>query len=417
MQRLFSIGLLFLAFTSPLRAEDWPEFRGPTGQGLYQGKNLPIEWSTTKNVAWKLPIPGKGWSSPIVLQGRVYLTSAEPILGSKNLSLIALCINAENADILWKTQVFIQDGAKAPKIHNKNSHASPTPLTDGKKLYVHFGHQGTACLHLDGKILWKSTEHRYSPVHGNGGTPILVEDRLVFSGDGGAKPFVVALKIADGKTVWKTMRETNAERTFSFSTPLAITVNGKKQIVSPSSDFVAAYHPADGKEIWRVTYTGYSVIPRPVFGHGMIFMSTSYTTPSILAIKVDGKGDVTKTHVAWTLKKGAPHTPSLLLVGDELYTVSDNGTACCVDAKTGTVHWSERLGGAYSASPFYADGKVYFQAEDGTTTVVRAAKQFEVLATSKLMERTFACYAAADAAIYLRTESQLYRLQVSPRRR
>jgi len=411
MHRRFCVAIILLAITSPLRAEDWPEFRGPTGQGLYQGKNLPFEWSTTKNVAWKVPIPGKGWSSPILLNNRVYLTSAEPMPGGNDLALIALCINAENSEILWKTQVFVQDGGKAPKIHQKNSHASPTPLTDGKKLYVHFGHQGTACLDLDGKILWTSTEHKYAPVHGNGGTPILVDDRLVFSGDGSSNPFVVALKIADGKTSWKTQRKPVKGNNFSFSTPLAITVAGKKQIVSPGSDAVSAFDPTDGKEIWRCTYTGYSVIPRPVFGHGMVYISTSYNSPSILAIRVDGKGDVTKTHLAWSLKKGAPHTPSLLLVGDELYTVSDGGIACCVDAKTGDVHWSERIGGAYSASPFYADDKVYFQAEDGTTTVVRAAKKYELLATSKLGERTFASYAVADGAIYLRTESQLYRLQ------
>jgi outer membrane protein assembly factor BamB len=173
-----------------------------------------------------------------------------------------------------------------------------------------------------------------------------------------------------------------------------------------------AYDPFDGSEIWRVKYTGYSVIPRPVFGHGMVFISTSYNNPVVLAIKVDGAaGDVTKSHVAWTANKGGPHTPSLLLVGAELYMVSDGGIASCLDARTGKVHWSERVGGGFSASPFYADGKIYLQSEQGVTTVLRAGTTYEVLATSKLGEKTFACYAVADGAIYLRTESKLYRIQ------
>jgi outer membrane protein assembly factor BamB len=403
--------LLLIAFATSLRAEDWREFRGPSGQGLYEGKNLPIEWSTTKNVAWKTKIPGKGWSSPIIEKGRVYLTSAVPIDESKDLSLAAICVDAATGKVIWRTDIFKQD-AKAPKIHAKNSHASPTPVTDGKHLFVHFGHQGTACLDLDGKIVWRSTEHRYSPVHGNGGTPIFAGDKLVFSVDGSDKQLIIALDKATGKTKWKTPRKTDFGQKFSFSTPLLIaTPDGKEQIISPGSGVVCALDPADGKEIWRCSYDGYSVIPRPVFGHGMIYIGSGYNTPSVYAIKVDGRGDVTKTHIAWSVQKGAPHTPSLLLMGDELYMVSDGGLASCLDAKTGKAHWQERVSGKYSASPFYADGKVYLQSEEGVTTVLRAGKTHELLATSNLKERTFACYAVADGAIYLRTETQLYRIQ------
>ena len=398
------------ALSSSLRAEDWREFRGPTGQGHYDGKKLPIEWSTTKNVAWKTPIPGHGWSSPIVLDGRVYLTSALAKDDSQEISLRALCLDAAKGGILWNEQVFLQD-AKAPKIHSKNSHASPSPITDGTHIYVHFGHQGTACLDLKGKVIWRSTEHRYAPVHGNGGTPILVDDKLVFSADGGNTQFVIALNKATGKTAWKTPRKSTASKKFSFCTPLLITVDGKQQIISPASDAVVAYDPADGKEIWRCGYEGYSVIPRPVFGHGMIFISCGYDYPKTYAIKVDGKGDVSETHIAWTLEKGAPHTPSMLLVGDELYTVSDRGLASCLVAKTGKPHWQEKIGGAFSASPTFADGKIYFQSEDGKTTVVRAAKKFETVATSEVGERTFASYGIADGAIYLRTETKLYRIE------
>jgi outer membrane protein assembly factor BamB len=411
MLRFSLIAVLSFATALSARAENWPEFRGPTGQGIYAGKNLPIEWSPTKNVAWVQPIPGKGWSSPIVQDGRIYLTSAVPIADTMDLSPQAICLDADSGEQIWKTEVF-RHAANA-KIHTKNSHASPTPITDGKRLYVHFGHQGTACLDLTGKILWRNTDLRYNPVHGNGGSPILAGDRLVFSVDGSDQQFVCALDTADGKLAWKTDRQSEAgDKTFSFSTPLLITANGKPQIVSPASNAVMAYDPADGKEIWRVKYNGYSVIPRPVFGHGMVFISTGYGAPVVMAIKVDGAaGDVTKSHVVWSVKKGGPHTPSLLLVGAELYMVSDGGLASCLDARTGKFHWSERVGGGFSASPFYADGKIYLQSEQGVTTVLNAGTTYESLAASKLGERTFACYAVADGAIYLRTESKLYRFQ------
>jgi outer membrane protein assembly factor BamB len=410
MLRLSSF--ILLVMVAPASAEDWPEFRGPDGQGHYAGKGLPLEWTTTNNVAWKQAIPGSGWSSPIVLNGRVYLTNAVPIPGVKDQSLSATCLDAATGKTLWATEVFLQVGAKAPGIHTKNSHASPTPITDGKRLYVHFGHQGTACLDLDGKVVWKQTDLRYGPVHGNGGSPILVDDKLVYSADGGDKQFIVALDKARGNVVWKTDRKITYKNTFSFSTPLLISVKGKQQIISPASGAVIAFDPADGKEIWRANYDGYSVIPRPVFGHGMVFVSSSFNAAKIHAIRVDGQGDVTKTHIAWSLAKGAPHSPSLLLVGDELYGVSDRGLASCLDARTGKPHWQERVDGAqYSASPVYADGKIYFLSEEGVTTVVKAAKTFEKLATSDVKEKALASYAIADRAIYLRTETSLYRIQ------
>ncbi len=413
MQRPFKLVVVFLLVGSlaAARGENWTEFRGPTGQGIYSGKDLPIEWSPTKNVAWKTPIPGKGWSSPIVFEGRVYLTSAVPSNQPEVLSLQAICLDATTGKLLWQAEVFEHDGAKAPRIHRKNGHASPSPTTDGKRLYVHFGHEGTAALDFDGKVLWRNTEHRYEPVHGNGGTPVLVGDHLIFSADGSDSQSVIALNTADGTTAWKSDRKSVATKKFSFSTPLAIDVNGQTQIISPASDVVAAYAPADGKELWRVKYTGYSVIPRPVYGHGMVFLSSGYDRPMALAIRVDGTGDVTDSNVVWTETKKAPHTPSMLLVGDELYMVADDGTGACLDAHTGKENWRKRIRGAFSASPVYGDGKIYFQNEAGVTSVVRAGKEFELLATNDMEEVTFASPAIADHAIYLRTETQLYRLQ------
>ena len=282
--------VVLVCLVSMSRAEDWPEFRGPTGQGLSAEVGLPIEWSETKNVAWKQAVPGKGWSSPIVVGGKVYLTTAAPRGGDgkpEDLSLDALCLDAKSGRILWEQEVFRQDPKASPSIHGKNSHASSTPLIHGQRLFVHFGHQGTACLDLKGTVIWRKTDLKYAPVHGNGGTPILVEDKLIYSADGGDKQLVVALNKTNGKIIWKTDRKCTFDRTFSFSTPLLITVNGKQQIISPASGAVMAYDPADGKELWRANYDGYSVIPRPVFGHGMIFLSTGYNKPSLLAIRVD----------------------------------------------------------------------------------------------------------------------------------
>jgi len=399
----------FVCFVVNARAEDWTEFRGPTGQGHAKG-SLPTEWGPDTNVVWKQAIPGEGWSSPVVCEGRVYLTTA--VSTGNGYSLRALCLEARDGKTLWSTEA-LHEGPRSPRPQSKNSHASPTPIVDGKakRLYVHFGHEGTACLDLDGKVLWRHTSLRYQPVHGNGGSPIVVDDLLVFSIDGSDKQCVVALDRATGKVRWQTDRKSKADRRFSFSTPLLIEVNGERQIVSPASDVVTAYDPKSGREIWRVTYDGYSVIPRPVYGHGLLFLSTGYNSPVLMAIRPDGKGDVTETHVAWRMKENAPHTPSPLLVGDELYMVSDGGMASCLDAKTGTVHWAKRLGGAFSSSPLEADGKVYFLSEEGTGYVVRASTKYELLAKNEMKEKTQASYAAADGALFLRTEKHLYRIE------
>ncbi|HKI37355.1 MAG TPA: PQQ-binding-like beta-propeller repeat protein [Gemmataceae bacterium] len=410
MQKLFAVVVILLGVCAA-RADDWTEFRGPTGEGHAKG-SLPTEWGPDKNVAWKQDVPGEGWSSPVVSEGRIYLTSAVPVEKNemKEVSLRTLCLDAKTGKVLWDVEAIHPDGTKA-RHHSKNSNASPTPVLDGKHIYVHFGHMGTACLDLDGKVLWRQTDLGYQPVHGNGGSPILVDDLLVFSIDGGDKQCVVALERATGKVKWQTDRKSKAERTFSFSTPLLIDVNGRKQIVSPASDVVTAYDPKTGEEIWRLRYDGYSVIPRPVYGHGLLFLSTGYNTPVLMAIRPDGKGDVTETHVAWTMPKNAPHTPSPLLIGNELYMVSDGGTASCLDAKTGDVHWSERLGGGFSSSPLEGDGKVYFQNEAGVGFVVKAGTKYELLAKNDLKERTLASYAAADGALFIRTAKRLYRIE------
>lgn len=410
--------LILCSVTLEARGEDWPQFRGPTGQGLSTATQVPIHWSATENVAWKTAIPGKGWSSPILNAGKLYLTTAVPGEGNPDspLSLRALCIDAKSGTIDWNVEVFQQAGAKLVKIHSKNSYASPTPITDGKRLFVHFGTNGTACLDLSGKIVWTNQELQYAQVHGNGGSPILVEGALVVSCDGGDVQFVVALDQETGKIRWKTDRHSMATRKFCFSTPLVIDVAGKQQIVSPGPSAVIAYDPRDGRELWKVRYEGgYSVVPRPAYGQGLLFLSTGYDAPVLLAIRPEGaEGDVTDTHIVWQLKKQAPHNPSPLVVGNEVYVVSDGGVATCLEAKTGTQNWQQRVGGTYSASPVFVDGKVFLQNEDGEGVVIKAGTEFQELARNPLGERSLASYAIGDGALFIRTAEHLFRVQGPP---
>lgn len=391
-------------------AGDWPEFRGPGGQGHTSASALPLEWSTEKNVVWKQAVPGLGWSSPVIGGGRVYLTSGLAATDG-GTSLRALSLDAATGRILWDTEVFTAAEAPVQPIHAKNSPASPTPILEGDRVYVHFGHHGTACLDRDGKILWRNHQLRYDPVHGNGGSPALVDDKLVFSADGAAGPFVVALAKATGEVVWKVPRTVTVKQTFSFCTPLLITVDGQPQIIIPGSGAVSALHPKDGRELWHARYgNGYSVVPRPVFAHGLLFIGTGYNRADLIAVRPDGVGDVTDTHIAWRTTKGAPLTPSMLVVGDELYAVNDAGIASCWDARTGTLHWQERIDGNYSASPLAAGNRIYFQNETGTGTVLKVGKEFIKLATNTLAERTLASYGVAGNALYIRTAGHLYRI-------
>lgn len=418
MRRSLSI-LVTLAITACLlvtvgaRGEDWPQFRGPTGQGLSTATNVPIEWSDTLNVAWKRAVPGVGWSSPVVYKGRVYLTSGVPVEGSSSgdQSLVALCLDAGTGQVIWSEQIFVQDGASAPSIHKKNSHASATPLVEDERLYVHFGHQGTACLDLAGKIVWRNRDIQFDPGWGNGGSPIVVGDALIFSCDGRTEQFVIALDKKTGKVLWKTDRPNVENRLkYSFCTPLLIDVDGRRQVVFPATDVVVAYEPQTGREIWRVRYDGDSIVPRPVFGHGLVYVTTCYHSPSLIAIRPDGKGDVTDTHVQWTTRRGVPGTPSLLLVDSELYMVSDAGVASCLDAKTGRMHWQKRIGGNYSASPVYAEGRIYLQDEEGTGVVLAAGCTFEQIARNPIGSRTLASYAIDQGALFIRSEKHLYRI-------
>ncbi len=393
-------------------AQDWPQFRGPEGQGHSAVTALPVKWTeTSENVTWRVPIDGLGWSSPVIAKERLWLTTATE--GGK--SLRALCLETKTGKEVHNVEIFRLDAA--PGIHRKNSHASPTPILDQDRVYVHFGSNGTACLSDKGQIVWKKVL-KYSPVHGSGGSPTLHGELLVIACDGGDTQSVVALDRKTGEQRWKAAREPSSEgKKFSFCTPLVIEVGKSAQVVVPAANGVSSYDPATGRPIWHVKYPGgYSVVPRPVYGHGLVFLSTGFDKPVLLAIRADGKGDVTDTHVAWKLERNAPLEPSPLLVGEELYLVSSTGFASCIDAKSMKVHWTERLGGAHSASPLYAAGMIYFLSEDGATTVIKPGTTFTKVEKNQVKGRTFASPVPIEGALFLRTETHLLRIEAEPRK-
>ena len=415
--RLIILMLLFVGeFSAVCTAEDWPIFRGPRGDGV-TNQSLPTQWDADKNIAWRTEIPGEGWSSPVTAGNRIYLTAAIPT-GERDedqkkqaytLSLIIL--DAASGKILKTIAIMEQTGERPARIHRKNSHASPTPVIEGDRIYVHFGYQGTACLTLNGELLWKNRELYFKPTHGNGGSPVLASGNLIFTCDGDAEPKIVALNAANGQLAWSTVRPVEAKKTFSFCTPTVIEVEGQLQVIAPGSDCVLALDPATGETIWDVRYVGYSVVPKPTYHRGLVFISTSFDSSKMLAIRPTGRGVVTDTHVAWQFDRNVPKTPSMVAHQGLVYSISDDGITTCVEAETGDLVYRKRIGGNFSSSPLLAGGKLYFTSEEGVTTVVRAGEEFEELAVNALEERTLASLGVMDDSILLRTATALYRIQ------
>ena len=393
--------LVLVIGTGPSGSADWPEFRGPTGQGQSTDTGIPLHWSESENIAWKVPIPGQGWSSPVIKSGEIWLTTSEG-----NGSLKVLAIEAASGRTRQAIEVFRHP--RLPPIHRKNSYASPTPILEGDRVYVHFGTLGTAALSREGKILWTNQELRYEHRHGPGGSPALAGGLLVISCDGTDRQYVVALDKNTGEIRWRKNRRGGA---MAYTTPLVIETGGSQQVVSSGGNRAVSYDLKTGEPLWWIGYDGFSLITRPVFGHGLVYLTSGYNRAVLLAVRPDGRGDVSGSHVAWTLDRGAPNTPSPLLVGDELYVVSDRGIASCLDARSGKLHWRQRLGGSFSASPVYADGRIYFLNESGETSVVKPGTRFERLAGNTLPGRTLASIAVADGAIFLRTATHLYRIE------
>ena len=393
--------LALLLPTAVAGAGDWTEFRGPGQQGHSDELGLPLTWSPTEHVVWKTDLPGLGWSSPAIAGGKIWLTTGV----DDGRSLRVLRLDAASGAAEQSIEVFAP--AEPGSVHAKNSHASPTPVIDGERVFVHFGSHGTACLSREGEILWK-TKLDYNHRHGPAGSPVVVGDLLVIACDGTDVQFVVALDKATGQEVW---RKPRVEGRMAYSTPTVVTVEGKPLVVSCGGEFVVAFAPENGEERWRFRYPGgYSNVPRPVTGFGLAFVSSGYDTPVFYALPLDGTGELGDDRVAWKTTKAVPRNASPLVVGDELYMVSDNGVISCLDARSGEVHWQERLGGDCTASPLHADGRIYITDENGVTKVIAPGKTFQELATNELPGRTLASLATADGAIFLRTDTAIYRL-------
>jgi outer membrane protein assembly factor BamB len=417
--RMIRVSLLTVAMVvqcnMSLWAADWTQFRGPDGLGHSAAKNVPATWSETENIAWKTAIPGLGWSSPSIQGQQIWLTSAT----DDGRSLRAICVDRASGVILHDVEVFkLTDPGS---IHSNNSHASPTPVVEGDRVFVHFGAHGTACLTTDGQIVWKTQELKYAHGHGPGGSPVLWKDLLLVNCDGTDVQYVAALDKRSGAIRWKTERRHIGEKRRSgelqvpmaYCTPLLIDIDGSTQLVSLGSDSVVAYEPATGEEIWWFSFNGYSNVSRPVYGKGMLFFSSGFGEPVFYGIRLGGRGDVTESNSVWSDKKAAlvPMDVSPLLVGDELYIITDAGIATCRDAATGKQRWLERLDGKFWASPVFADGKIFCLDEQAQTFVLSAGPKFEQLAANKLDGTAQASPAIVDGAIFLRTATHLYRIE------
>jgi len=431
VMRLLARSLLpaILAASAAVAEQSWPQFRGPRGDGTSMAKDVPLDWSEKNNLAWKVPVPGRGRSSPIVLEDRIWLTTAlergvkhtsiyaEDMLTAEHVTLEALCLDRAQGNIVWRTPVF--EVEKPAPVHSYNSWATPTPVVEPGRLYCDFGAFGTACLDAKtGKVLWKRrlpVDHQFGP----GSSPVLWRNLLVLVRDGNDAQYVAALDKQTGQTVWKSDRPPiNAESSIvkkSFITPLLLTSGDRIQLVCPGAHWVVSYDPVSGKELWRARHgEGFSSGSSPVFGYGLAIFSTGHMKAQLVAVRVDGQGDVTATHFAWKTLRQVPVMSSPVLAGEEIYWVSDEGIASCGDARTGEIHWQERLGGLHLASALYAEGRVYFFAQDGRTTVVKAGKQFEKLAENRIEGPLVATPAILDGEVFLRTDSSLYRIGKKP---
>lgn len=393
----------------------WPAFRGAAGDGRADAARLAVHWSEADNVTWRTFIPGRAWSSPVVHGNEVWLTTAT----EDGTELGVVCVDLASGSILRERKVF--DVADPAEVHAFNTYASPTPVIEPGRLYASWGSFGLACLEtLTGDSLWERRDLECFHYRGPGASPIVHGDLLFLHYDGFDFQYAVALDKRTGHTVWRTDRPrdfgtNNGDVKKAFATPIVIEVDGQEQLISPTSKGAFAYEPRTGAEIWRITYEGFSTAARPLYAHGLVYISTGFPRSELIAVRPDGHGDVTDTHVVWRERKLMPSKPSPLLVGGLLFVINDEGVATCLEALTGEQVWQARVGGNYSASPLYADGRVYFFSEEGKTTVIRATREYDVLAVNELGDGFMASPAVAGDALILRSRSELFRIEESAR--
>jgi outer membrane protein assembly factor BamB len=399
---------------------DWPQFRGPEGTGLSATRDLPVTWSESQHVKWKTAIHGRAWSSPVVLGSQVWVTTATP----DGRELFAVAIDRESGKIIYDLKLF---QVERPQFaHAFNSYASPSPVIEPGRVYVTFGSPGTAALDTKtGKVLWERRDLECNHFRGAGSSPVIFRNLLIMHFDGSDQQYVVALDKNTGKTVWKTARSIDfqdlgrdgkpqADGDFrkAFATPLVTTVGGRPLLLSLGGKATYGYDPLTGKEIWRLEERkSHSASTVPAVGHGMAFYPTGFDASQLMAVRMDGQGDVTATHVVWRLGRGVPQKPSVLLLGDTIFMINDGGIATMVNALTGEVIWTSRVGGSYSASPIAAGGRIYVFSEEGKATVLDAGREYKVLGENQLDEGFMATPAISGRALFIRTRTHLYRIE------
>jgi len=390
--------------------ENWPQFRGPNGDGMSDAKGLPTEWSEKENVKWKTAIHGRAWSSPVVWGNQIWMGTAT----EDGTYMFGICVDKQSGKIIHDIKLFHNDEPRF--CHSLNSYASPTPAIEEGRVYIHFGSYGTACLDTEsGKTLWTRRDLPCNHYRGPGSSPVIVDGLLIVHYDGFDYQYIAALDKSNGKTVWKKDRDIdfqtdNGDMMKAYCTPILIEVDGKQQLISPAAKATIAYDPYTGDQLWKVRYPQHSATARPLFGHGLVFINTGFGKAELHAVRPTGKGDITDSHVEWIVKKGVPSMPSQLLIDELIYMIHD-GVATCLEAKTGEQVWQKRVTGKYSASPIYADGKIYFFSREGVTTAIKPGKEFVELAVNKLDAGFMASPAVTGKSLILRTETHLYRIE------
>jgi outer membrane protein assembly factor BamB len=406
---LFVIWLLTLP-TFARADENWPNFHGPRNNSHSDSTGLPLTWSEKENIVWKVPIHDSGWSSPVIWGNQIWLTTAT----DDGKQSFAVCVDRQSGKIVYDLKLF--ETAKPQNTRQYNTFASPTPVIEEGRVYVSFGSYGTACLDTHtGKTVWSRTDLPCLHWRGPACSPILFENLLIMHFDDYDFQYVVALDKHTGKTVWKKDRDIdyktdNGDMKKAYGTPIVIDVNGRKQLISQASMATIAYDPRTGAEIWRIRYDGgHSTAARPLYGHGLVFL-LSGTAKKLFAVKPDGHGDVTGTHVVWEYTKSMPRHPTPLLIGDLLYVLDDAGVVTCLEATTGKVVFAERIGGDHWSSPLYGDGRIYCFSQQGKTTVLAPERKLHVLATNELEGAFRASPAVSGRSLFLRSETHLYRI-------
>ncbi len=394
--------------------ENWPQFRGPTGDGQSNATDLPLTWSETENVVWKTAIHGRAHSSPVIWGDQVWLTTAT----RDGHEMFAVCVDRQSGKIVHDLNVFENAEEDIQITHTLNSFASPTPLIEDGRVYVHFGTYGTMCLDTKtAQTVWTRRDLNCDHFRGPGSSAFVFGELLILHYDGIDVQYIVALEKTTGRTVWKTDRSTDfgtldGDLRKAYTTPLVIEAAGRLQMISPGAQAGMAYDPLTGEELWKVRYPGgFSNVSRPLFAHGLVLLNTGLGKPQLWAVRPDGRGDVTDSHVVWKLRKGVPAKPTPVIVGDLIFMTSDSGIASCVEVKTGEVVWQQRIGGQHSASPIYADGRIYFFSHESAATVIEPGRRFEILAVNELDEGFMASPAVAGKALFLRTKTHLYRIE------